>query len=132
MLLNTSLAHFLVMCSGASKAAVNHLTKLIHTEHEADGIIATAIHPGWVATDMVGHIASSTSYLSTDTAHTIQGNFGASTCGMMEAPVSLAESVSGILSHIDGATRSEKSGKFWNFAKTSGNFWDIDELLLPW
>jgi norsolorinic acid ketoreductase len=68
----------------------------------------------------------------TDKDHTIQGNFGASNLGMTEAPVTLAESVAGILSHIDGATRSEKSGKFWNFAKTSGNFWDINESVLPW
>ena len=67
-----------------------------------------------------------------DKDHTIQGNFGASSLGMTEAPVTLAESVAGILSHIDGATRSEKSGKFWNFARTSGNFWDINESVLPW
>jgi NAD(P)-dependent dehydrogenase (short-subunit alcohol dehydrogenase family) len=37
---------------GLSKAALNHLTKSIHTEHSSEGFIAFPIHPGFVTTDM--------------------------------------------------------------------------------
>lgn len=39
--------------SGMSKAAVSYLVKQLHLEHASDGLIAMAIHPRWVATDMV-------------------------------------------------------------------------------
>ncbi|KAK4706003.1 hypothetical protein P7C70_g200, partial [Phenoliferia sp. Uapishka_3] len=77
---------------GSSKAAANFLIQVIHSEHEADGIIASAHHPGWVVTDM--------------------GNAGAVANGMTEAPVKLEESVEGLLSNIVGATREKIGGKF--------------------
>ncbi|KAJ7505809.1 hypothetical protein B0H11DRAFT_2153993 [Mycena galericulata] len=94
---------------GSSKAAVNFLVKTLDFEHKP--LVALAIHPGWVATDM--------------------GNAGAVFSGFKEAPVSLDDSVSGILSRIDGATK-ERSGKFWNFKPTKGNPWDIDSDEVPW
>lgn len=50
---------------------------------------------------------------------------------MPAAPVTVEDSVKGILSRIDGATREKSSGKFWNFAVTAGNPWDkqTDELI---
>ena len=62
-----------------------------------------------------------------------QGNRGAvSIAGMPQAPVALDDSVKGIMSRIDGATREKSSGKFWNFKATSGNPWDIDADEVAW
>ncbi|KAJ6576921.1 NAD(P)-binding protein [Mycena vulgaris] len=72
---------------GSSKAAANFLVKGMDVENPA--LIALAIHPRWVATDM--------------------GNAGANANGMAQAPVSAEDSIAGIMSRIDGATR-EKSG----------------------
>ncbi|KAG7468652.1 hypothetical protein MATL_G00145370 [Megalops atlanticus] len=38
----------------ASKAALNMLTRCLAEEFKKDGIVVTAIHPGWVKTDMGG------------------------------------------------------------------------------
>ncbi|KAL4796548.1 hypothetical protein BDV19DRAFT_388055 [Aspergillus venezuelensis] len=35
---------------GASRAAGNWLTRAINVQHEADGLVAVALHPGWVKT----------------------------------------------------------------------------------
>ncbi|KAJ6141768.1 hypothetical protein N7497_010867 [Penicillium chrysogenum] len=35
---------------GPSKAASNWLTKALHLQNEADGLVAFALHPGWVQT----------------------------------------------------------------------------------
>ena len=51
---------------------------------------------------------------------------------MPQAPVALDDSVKGIMSRIDGATREKSSGKFWNFKATSGNPWDIDADEVAW
>ncbi|KAJ6555168.1 hypothetical protein DFH09DRAFT_1165694 [Mycena vulgaris] len=72
---------------GSSKAAANFLVKAMDTENPA--LIALAINPGWVATE--------------------NGNAGAHANGMPHAPVSVEDSVAGIMSRIDGATR-EKTG----------------------
>lgn len=46
------------MAYGASKAALNNLTKSIARNFGADGVVAVAIAPGWVYTDMAkDHIA---------------------------------------------------------------------------
>jgi len=78
---------------GASKAALNWITKNIHIENQ--GIIAFPMHPGWVQTDM--------------------GNAGALANGLTEAPVTLKESIDGMISKIDNATRESTSGKFVSF-----------------
>ncbi|KAJ7166328.1 hypothetical protein C8R43DRAFT_1232381 [Mycena crocata] len=95
---------------GSSKAAANFLVKAIASEHPT--LIAFAIHPGWVATDM--------------------GNAGAALNGLPAAPVSPEDSVEGIMSRIDGATVEKSSGRFWNFKATSGNSWDVDSDFIAW
>ncbi|CAF1366140.1 unnamed protein product [Adineta steineri] len=92
----------LTVAYGASKAAVNYVTKKIHQEHEKDGVIAFPIHPGLVQTDM--------------------GNPFAKDVGLDEAPVTIQDSVQGQLKVIDEATRE----------KTSGRFWDFEGKELPW
>ncbi|KAJ3154849.1 hypothetical protein HDU86_004550 [Geranomyces michiganensis] len=78
---------------GASKAAVNHIVANIAVEHKKDGIIAIPVHPGHVATDMGGK----------------------------DAPVTVKDSVDGMLKVIDGATAAE-SGKYYAF----------DGTTIPW
>ncbi|KAM0748078.1 NAD(P)-binding protein [Meredithblackwellia eburnea MCA 4105] len=97
---------------GASKAAVNFVIKVIHTEHEKEGVIATAINPSWVQTDM--------------------GNLGATSNGMAEAPVTLQESVDGILGLIEGSTREKSGGKFLNAVPGDQNPWEINSVELVW
>ncbi|TVY81853.1 Norsolorinic acid ketoreductase [Lachnellula suecica] len=75
---------------GASKAALNYLTKVIHIENP--GLIAFPIHPGWVQTDM--------------------GNRGATNNGLEEAPTTVQECVDGMIDKIDGATKEKTSGTF--------------------
>ena len=77
---------------GSSKAAINFITQRIHIEHP--NITAFPINPGWVKTDM--------------------GNTGAKVAGMDEAPMTLEQSVTGILKIVDPASRETHSGKFWN------------------
>jgi len=95
---------------GSSKAAVNYLVKVLDSEHKP--LVALAIHPGWVATEM--------------------GNTGATANGMPQAPVSVDDSVKGILSRVDGATKEKSSGRFWNFKATEGNSWDINSDEVTW
>ncbi|KAJ6545466.1 hypothetical protein B0H19DRAFT_1308046 [Mycena capillaripes] len=95
---------------GASKAAANFLVKVLDDEHPS--LVALAIHPGWVATDM--------------------GNMGAVASGMPQAPVKVEDSVAGILSRVDGATKEKSSGRFWNFGVTEGNAWDLQTDEVPW
>jgi len=76
---------------GPSKAALNWLTKALHEQNE--GLIAFALHPGFVRTDMG------------DTAATAWGF-------PLEMLESVESSVEGMLEVIDGATREATSGKF--------------------
>ncbi|KAJ7617372.1 aflatoxin biosynthesis ketoreductase-like protein nor-1 [Roridomyces roridus] len=94
---------------GHSKAAANYLVKSL--DAESSNLVAMAIHPGWVQTEM--------------------GNGAATSNGMPAAPYTLDECVSGILGRIDGATREKSGGKFWNAVPKSGDPWDIptDEVL---
>jgi norsolorinic acid ketoreductase len=80
--------------------------------NEIPEITALALNPGWVATDL--------------------GNHGATSNGMSQAPVTQDDSVTGMLSRIDGATREKSGGKFWNFKPTKGNAWDVDTDEVPW
>ncbi|KAJ6553733.1 hypothetical protein DFH09DRAFT_1495298 [Mycena vulgaris] len=96
---------------GSSKAAANFLVKAMDAENPA--LIALAINPGWVATDM--------------------GNEGANANGMAQAPVSVEDSVAGIMSRIDGATREKTGGRFWSYKATHGGMlWDIETDEIPW
>ncbi|KAJ7119240.1 aflatoxin biosynthesis ketoreductase nor-1 [Mycena crocata] len=96
---------------GSSKAAANFLVKALASEHPT--LIVFAISPGWVATDL--------------------GNRGARASGLPGAPVTVEDSVEGIMSRIDGATVEKSSGRFWNYKAThDGNPWDIETEELPW
>ncbi|KAG4440081.1 hypothetical protein IFR05_004424 [Cadophora sp. M221] len=75
---------------GASKCALNFVTRKIHMENE--GIIAFPINPGWLRTDL--------------------GNHAAAGAGMEQAPVSLEDGIKGVVDQIDKATRESSSGKF--------------------
>ncbi|KAF7345162.1 NAD(P)-binding protein [Mycena sanguinolenta] len=103
--------HLSACAYGTSKAAANFLVKVLDAENPS--LIAMAIHPGWVATDM--------------------GNLGATSNGLPQAPVTVEDSVAGVLSHIDGATKEKSSGRFWNFkAVKDGMPWDIATEEVPW
>ncbi|KAJ5699275.1 hypothetical protein N7536_002288 [Penicillium majusculum] len=78
---------------GPSKAASNWLTKALHVENEAHGLVAFALHPGWVQTRA--------------------GDFAAKEWGYPDdPPVTVEDSVKGMLGVIDSATRGNVSGKF--------------------
>ncbi|KXS09131.1 NAD(P)-binding protein, partial [Gonapodya prolifera JEL478] len=110
----TSLNQYDLPCSGSSKAAANFLVKALHAEHEAEGLIATAIHPGMVATEMGAHAVTSVGLPP-------------------DAPVSVQASVAGVLSHVDGATRAAKGGKFLNYNSKGGDMpWDFHTEELAW
>ncbi|KAM5350421.1 hypothetical protein ACJ41O_006926 [Fusarium nematophilum] len=76
---------------GPSKAALNWITRALHIQNE--GLVAVALHPGWVQTRL--------------------GEFSAKEWGYPGAPPETIEgSVNGMLEVIDGATRDTTSGKF--------------------
>lgn len=85
------------MAYGTSKAALNYIIRKLHFENES--LIAFPISPGWVQTDM--------------------GNAGALASGMEQAPLTLQESVDGILSRVDKATRESMGGTFQSFDGTT-------------
>ncbi|PSN65733.1 NAD(P)-binding protein [Corynespora cassiicola Philippines] len=82
-------AHYL-LGYGISKAAMNFFTVAIHAAHP--NIIAYAIHPGLVQTDL--------------------GNTGAKMQGMEKAPITLEDSCAKIMASADNATREKTSSKF--------------------
>ncbi|XP_015193549.2 C-signal-like isoform X2 [Lepisosteus oculatus] len=65
-----------------TKAALNMVTRCLAVDLEADGILCTAIHPGWVRTDMGG----------------------------AEAPLSTEESISSVLSVIGNLSEKDHGG----------------------
>ncbi|XP_006642530.2 C-signal-like [Lepisosteus oculatus] len=65
-----------------SKAALNMVTRCLAVDLEADGILCTAIHPGWVRTDMGG----------------------------AEAPLSKEDSISSVLKVIASLSEKENGG----------------------
>ncbi|KAJ7319375.1 aflatoxin biosynthesis ketoreductase-like protein nor-1 [Mycena albidolilacea] len=108
-----SLGAFVNLSAGAyasSKAAANYLVKALDVENP--GLVTLAISPGWVATDM--------------------GNKGAVANGMPQAPVSVEDSVAGILARVDAATK-ETSGRFWNYSiETGGKPWELASDEIAW
>ncbi|KAI1428759.1 aflatoxin biosynthesis ketoreductase nor-1 [Xylaria sp. FL1777] len=76
---------------GASKAALNWITRAIHFENE--WLVAMAIHPGLVQTG--------------------PGNWVARKFGNLEkAPITIESCADSMIGIIDNATRTETSGKF--------------------
>ncbi|KAF7699100.1 C-factor [Silurus meridionalis] len=76
-----------------SKSALNMITRCMAVDLEADGILCVAIHPGWVRTDMGGP----------------------------EAPLSIEESISSVLTVIKGLNE-----------KDHGTFLHYTGEALPW
>jgi norsolorinic acid ketoreductase len=68
---------------GPSKAALNHIVKKIHVEHE--DITAVPMDPGWVQTDM--------------------GNIAAGKFGIEKADITVEESVSGVVKVVSAKLR---------------------------
>ncbi|XP_075439837.1 C-signal-like isoform X2 [Ascaphus truei] len=73
-----------------SQAALNMLTRCQAEGYKKDGILCTALHPGWVKTDM-----------GTDRAPLTPDE---SVCGIMKVLDSLSEKQNGILLSWDGTT----------------------------
>ncbi|TVY45222.1 Norsolorinic acid ketoreductase [Lachnellula subtilissima] len=74
---------------GITKSAANYLVRKLHFENPK--LTSMAFCPGWVQTDM--------------------GTGAAKVVGMDNAPVTLEDSVKGLITQFDGASR-EKSGTF--------------------
>ncbi|KAG4024991.1 hypothetical protein MFRU_075g00130 [Monilinia fructicola] len=89
---------------GISKAGANYFVRKVHFEEgvEGSGIVSLAVHPGWVKTQ--------------------NGQAFADSVGVKEPPMSLEESVEGVLGQIDTATRETTSGKFVSY----------NGALIPW
>ena len=66
---------------GSSKACLNYLLRRLHFEHE--GLVAFPLSPGWVATE--------------------QGDKGAEMRGMKKAPISVEDSVRGMLDKVSSS-----------------------------
>ncbi|TGO31663.1 hypothetical protein BHYA_0451g00050 [Botrytis hyacinthi] len=77
---------------GISKAAGNYFVRKLHFEEGGRGVVCVAVHPGWVKTD--------------------NGQAFADSLGVKEPPMSLEESVSGVIRQIDIASRETTSGCF--------------------
>ena len=77
----------------ASKSALNMFMRSLSADLRGEGIIVTVLHPGWVRTDMGGP----------------------------QGPVSIEESVEGLLKVIDGLTMDQ-----------TGGFLDYRGHVLPW
>jgi len=75
---------------GVSKIAANYIVRKLHFENPE--LITVALHPGWVQTDM--------------------GWFAANSNGVKEVPVTVEQSVSGLLNVVDTATKGKESGSF--------------------
>lgn len=87
---------------GTSKAAVNFVTSKLHREEER--LVVVPVQPGWVQTAM--------------------GEKAATYAGMSpkDVPVTLEQSVRGLVAVFDKADKENYSGKFW----------DQNGEILPW
>jgi norsolorinic acid ketoreductase len=81
------------MAYGSSKAALHFITRKLHFEFPA--LISYTIGPGWVKTDM--------------------GQGAADAVGMTEPPVTMAESIAGVVKSVDDATREKTGGTFASY-----------------
>lgn len=79
---------------GLSKAGVNYAASRIHREE--DRIVFVAMQPGWVKTEM-GHQAAAYAGVSPE-----------------DVPVTLEDSIKGLMSVFDKADKATYSGKFWD------------------
>ncbi|RDW62187.1 hypothetical protein BP6252_11620 [Coleophoma cylindrospora] len=75
---------------GVSKLAANFIIRKLHLENPS--LVSVALNPGWVQTDM--------------------GWSSANSIGVNEVPVTVEQSVRGLLHVIDTASREKTSGKF--------------------
>lgn len=82
---------------GASKAALNFVTRSIHNEHSSEGFIVFPIHPGVVDTDM--------------------GQSAAQLLGLEKIPMTSEESALAVFNVVDTATK-EQSGRFLSYDGT--------------
>ncbi|KAJ5967094.1 hypothetical protein N7501_003342 [Penicillium viridicatum] len=82
---------------GASKAAANFFVRKINYEH--DDIVTLAIHPGSVKTEA--------------------GDDAARAAGYPGAFVEIEHSVNAIVTKIDGLTKQNGAGEFWNIDGTT-------------
>ncbi|KAI1409392.1 hypothetical protein F5Y13DRAFT_170327 [Hypoxylon sp. FL1857] len=81
---------------GASKAALNYLVRRAHFENP--WLTAWVMNPGFV--------------------QSATGNAHARSWGMEKAPHSMEDIIPGLVGKVDGATRAETSGNFYNFDGT--------------
>lgn len=79
---------------GTSKAAVNYIANKLHTEEER--IVVVPVQPGWVQTAI--------------------GEKAAGFAGMQasDVPVTIEQSVNGLIAVFDKADKANYSGKFWD------------------
>lgn len=91
-----------VLAYGTSKAAINWATSRIHREE--DRLAVVVMQPGWVSTNM--------------------GVKAATWAGMSpsDVPVSIEDSVGGLVSFFEKADRANHGGRFW----------DQDGKPVPW
>ena len=79
---------------GASKAAANYMMARMNFEEASNGLVAVAIHPGWVRTKMGTHAA-------------VEWGFSPDI-----VPLTAEQSAAAVLKIIDGATVDSTGGKF--------------------
>ncbi|EIN06095.1 NAD(P)-binding protein [Punctularia strigosozonata HHB-11173 SS5] len=89
---------------GASKAAENWMTRKIHFEYESDGLVAFAMHPGPVQTDMADALSEKEELMAT----------------LDYVPADAV--ANGIVAQIEAATRDNAGGQFLQY----------DGRRLPW
>lgn len=82
---------------GASKAAANYMIVRLNFEEAQQGLVAAAVHPGWVRTRMGIHAAE-------------QWGFPPEI-----VPLTAEQSATAVLKVIDGATKDNAGGKFLSY-----------------